>query len=343
MADGQIDIKEDAAPSKSLASQTHLHGATTVHAEEIVIVDSAGNLVGQTAGRLNVDGSGVTQPVSDGGGSLTVDALDLDIRNLATGQDKVDVRLRDAADAAFIDPVIKGQLPAALVGARLDVNVGASVAIDVSDRAAREVGRVRLWDGTDEATITPLRTLPAGGTDKVLNIREIPNRLSTFAVTIATQTPAITIGVKELLALWHASTGTKDIYIVELWATAVITTASTAGRTTLRVSNITSAPTGGTELTKLDIVQGGTTDLTNAMQVKTGGGAIGTTFIRKLAEWATQTVGRIEIPLFVASNPGNGIVLPAGSNAGISIDIEREVAHTALVDLWTVGARWLEV
>lgn len=119
MADGQIDIKEDASPTKELASQTHLHGATTVHAEEIVIVDSAGNLVGQTAGRLNVDGSGVTQPVSDGGGALTVDALDFDIRNLATGQDKVDVRLRNLADAAFIEPAIDRATAAAPTAARL--------------------------------------------------------------------------------------------------------------------------------------------------------------------------------------------------------------------------------
>lgn len=82
MAESRIDIKEDASPTKFLASQTHVHGVDTVHAEEIVIVDSAGNLVNVTANRLLVDGSGVTQPVSDAGGSLTVDALDFDIRNL---------------------------------------------------------------------------------------------------------------------------------------------------------------------------------------------------------------------------------------------------------------------
>jgi len=135
LADGQIDIKEDAAPTKQLGSQTHLHGGTTVHAEEIVIVDSAGNLVGVTAGALKVDASAVVQPVSDNGGALTVDALDLDIRNLATGQDKVDVRVRDAADATFIDLPIKAQLPAALVGGRLSVDAS-GVAVPVTDNAA---------------------------------------------------------------------------------------------------------------------------------------------------------------------------------------------------------------
>lgn len=166
MADGQIDIKEDAAPTKELATQTHLHGATTVHAEEVVIVDSAGNLVGVTAGALKVDGSAVTQPVSDGGGALTVDALDLDIRNLVPALDEVkvsgtaadgvavsgnpiriggkdgggltqdiltdasgnlQVNVLDTTDTA-VDPALKSQLPAALVTGRLDVNLGAAPA-----------------------------------------------------------------------------------------------------------------------------------------------------------------------------------------------------------------------
>lgn len=44
--------------------------------------------------------------------------------------------------SAIIDPATKGQLPAALVGGRLDVNVGASAAIDVSDRVGRALGVV---------------------------------------------------------------------------------------------------------------------------------------------------------------------------------------------------------
>lgn len=300
------------------------------------LLDSGGSNIAaiSAAGRLSVDASGVAVPVTDNGSSLTVDA--------PVGT-PVWVRESDGAAAFVGQKTMANSKPVVIASDQSAIPVTmASQTPDVTDRAAREVGRVRLWDGTDEATVTPIRTLPAS-TEKTLNVREIPNRLSTFAVAIATQTPAITIGVKELLSLWHANTGAKDIYIVELWATFVVTTAATAGRTAVRVSNITTAPTGGTELTKLDIVQGGTSDMTNAMQVKTGGGAVGTTFIRKLAEWATQTVGRVEIPLFNASNPGNGIILPAGSSAGISIDIEREVAHTALVDLWTVGARWLEI
>jgi hypothetical protein len=113
-----------------------------------------GNTVdlGDATNPVRTDPTGTTtQPVSDAGGSLTVDAVDLDIRNLATGQDKVDVRVRNAADAAFIEPATDrataaapgsarlsdgaafydatktGQLPTALVGGRLDVVVGAAL------------------------------------------------------------------------------------------------------------------------------------------------------------------------------------------------------------------------
>ena len=41
------------------------------------------------ASALKVDGSAVTQPVSDAGGTLTVDAVNLDIRDLSSGQDSV--------------------------------------------------------------------------------------------------------------------------------------------------------------------------------------------------------------------------------------------------------------
>ena len=225
----------------------------------------------------------------------------------------------------------------------VDGTVGISGTVDTSDRAAREVGRVRIWDGTDEATVIPLRTQPAT-TEKAIPIFDIPNRLATYSTVTAEIAPAITVGVKELLAIWAGSAGTKDKYIVEIWITALVTTASTAGRTTCRVSTITSAPTGGTELTKVDIGGAGASDMTNTMAAKTGGGALGNTFIRREVWHATQAVGsRVSEALFQAANPGAGIILRAGANSGISIDCERAVAHTALVDQWTVGIRWLEI
>src|SRR3990172_11420135 len=122
MANSSIDIKEDASPTKKLASQTFTRGIDTVHQEEITIGDGAtdGRVVAVTAANaLKVDGSAVNQPVTDAGGALTVDAIDLDIRNLATGQDKVDARLRNAADSTFIEPATDRATAAAPASARL--------------------------------------------------------------------------------------------------------------------------------------------------------------------------------------------------------------------------------
>lgn len=298
MADSLIQLPSDGS-GKKLGTKTWTQGADTVHGQDIVLVDSSGNVISVlNSAPAGTEYALVTRPIPSGTQTVsgTVTA------NAGTG----------------------------------------TLATDPVDDATREVGRVRLWDGTDEATITALRAAPAS-TDKALVTREVPNRLATFSVATTTIQPAISIGVKEALALWHANTQTKDIYIVEIWATVVVSTASTTGgRTAIRVSTISTAPTGGSAITPVD-PQTGTSDMTNAMQVKTGGGTIGTTFIRKLAEFATQPLGRLDIPIFNASNPGNGLILPQGTSAGISIDIEREAAHTALVDNWTVGARWLEI
>lgn len=142
MADGQIDIKEDAAPSKSLASQTHLHGATTVHAEEICIVDSAGNLVNVISNALKVDGSAVTQPVSDGGGAITVDALDLDIRNLVAATDKVDAGLWLGSSAPTVgQKTMANSLPVAVASDQGNLPIGAIAGAITPGTAAGNLGK----------------------------------------------------------------------------------------------------------------------------------------------------------------------------------------------------------
>lgn len=351
-----------------------------------------------------VDFNGVAQPITDGGGSITVDSAQLpaalvggrlDVNLGSQGAFDLSVSVpagvnvtdRDARllgrakilDSAgtVIDPALKGQLPAALVGGRLDANIGAwlgstaptvgakvsansvpvviasdqaaldvsKAALDVSDRAARDVGRVRLWDGTDIATMLPARTQPAPTSEVLVPTAPLPARIALYGCATTSIAPAITVGVKELLALWQTTgVGNKDIYIVKIIATGIVTTASTAGRSALRVSTITSAPTGGTELGKADLTGAGAAAITNTMQVKTGGGAIGTTFVRNQVWQPTQAVGsRVEALLFEANNLNSAILLRTGSSSGISIDIEREVAHTALVDQWEVAVQWVEL
>ncbi|MFQ5850896.1 MAG: hypothetical protein ACE5JU_09945 [Candidatus Binatia bacterium] len=60
-----------------------------------------------------------------------------------TAQRGLHVNLRDNAGSE-VSPATSGQLPGALVGGRLDVNVGASVAIDITDKALRDLGKVDI-------------------------------------------------------------------------------------------------------------------------------------------------------------------------------------------------------
>lgn len=235
------------------------------------------------------------------------------------------------------------------VSGTVTANVPAGLDVDVLTlpalvAGAAEVGKVQISDGTDVATVLPVRTQPAT-TEKALNTVELPCRIPTYACVTAEIAEAITIGVKEGLAIWKASAVTQDIYITELWYSFLVTTASTTGgRTTVRVSKITTAPTGGVELGKADIGGAGAAVLTNTMQVKTGGGALGTMFIRRPVEYATTPIGTmVRESLFQASTVGNGIVLRGGVADGLSMDIERVAGHTALVDQWTFGARWIEL
>jgi hypothetical protein len=63
MAAGTIQLPADGA-GKHLATETWDQAGTTVHGQKLLIADASGNVVGVTGGRLQVDGSGVTQPVS---------------------------------------------------------------------------------------------------------------------------------------------------------------------------------------------------------------------------------------------------------------------------------------
>ena len=233
------------------------------------------------------------------------------------------------------------------VSGTVTANAGTgTMATDPTDDATRELGRTRLWDGTDEATILAARSAPAT-TEKALATVRLPSRKPGFQVVTAEVAPAITIGVKELLNLWSAAAVAQDIYIVEIVVSILVTTASTTGgRTNVEVLRSTSAPTGGTALTPgpLDVGSAaGGSAITNATQVKTGGGALSTAFIRQGVEHATMPLGNNRIPIFQASSHEEGLLLKGGIDAGLNIQVNRVVAHTALVDQWTASVRWIEL
>lgn len=133
----------------ALAEIARVKNAAPVAADYALVVrtllyDAAGNALTVTATRLLVDGSGVTQPVSLAAG---VDVTDKDARLLGRA------KILDST-GAVIDPALKSQLPAALVGGRLSVDAS-GVAVPVTDSAGSltvdaPVGTpvfVRLSDG----------------------------------------------------------------------------------------------------------------------------------------------------------------------------------------------------
>jgi hypothetical protein len=108
------------------------------------------------AGALVVDGSAVSQPVNDGGGSLTVDGPLTDAQLRASP-----VPVSDGGGSLTVDTP---QLPAVLVGGRLDENVGAwmgSTAPTVGQKAMASSLPVVI--ASDQSAVTANPTQPSVG------------------------------------------------------------------------------------------------------------------------------------------------------------------------------------
>lgn len=97
MASDFIQLPTDSS-GKRLAAQTWTQATQTVYGQQIVICDASGNIVGVTAGRLQVDGSGVTQPVSAASLPLPASAA----QEHTTAASPHSVRVSDGTN--FLDP-----------------------------------------------------------------------------------------------------------------------------------------------------------------------------------------------------------------------------------------------
>lgn len=147
----------------------------------------------------------------------------------------------------------------------------ATNAPDVTDRAAREAGRVRLWDGTDEATILPRGTVPTAADKGVcvvpLNVSRPAYQVVTAEITLAT-----TVGVKECLNLWHPSSLTKDVFILEIGVNLGVP--FTVGRMAYEISFTSAIGTGGATVTPQQLNRADPASGLEARVVKTGGGTL---------------------------------------------------------------------
>lgn len=113
----------------------------------IQIKDAAGDAL-----NINADGS---VPITDNGGSLTVDAVDLDIRDLAFATDKVDVGGSVVAlDAGTLAALESITVQNGAGGAAVNVQDGGnSLTVDAVDLDIRDLSHsqdsVKIGDGTD--------------------------------------------------------------------------------------------------------------------------------------------------------------------------------------------------
>lgn len=161
MADATIGVLESTDPAaKKVDNDSLTVGADTVYRQRVRLAGaSAADLATVVSGRLSVDGSGVTQPVSAASLPLPAGAA----QEHATAASPHAARLSDGA--AFYDAAKTGQLPAALIGGRLDVNVGNTPSVTVTGAVDTELTTADLdtGAGTDTRAVVGLALAAPGG------------------------------------------------------------------------------------------------------------------------------------------------------------------------------------
>lgn len=139
--------------------------AATIAASDSVgayVRASDGSLIGATSNRLHI---------ADGGGSLTVDATDLDIRDLAFATDSIDVSGSSVSITGDVN-VTQGTSPWVVSATNLDIRdlAFATDKVDVSGSSVSISGDVNVTQGTSpwvvSATDLDIRDLSAA-TDSV--------------------------------------------------------------------------------------------------------------------------------------------------------------------------------
>lgn len=140
---------------------------------------------------------------------------------------------------------------------------------DVTDRATRETGRVRLWDGTDEATIIP-RDSASTSTDKGLAVVKLSQHAPGYQTVTTEITSATTTGVKENLTLWHPAASLHNVYIVEIGANLRVVQTVGSFAWEVQYINAENATPGGTTLTGQPLNRGDAASDLIVRQVPTG-------------------------------------------------------------------------
>lgn len=221
-ADGSINITDNGGSLTVDAVQLDIDDLNaTDDAVSSWTKDGTGNAITSTGGALDVNISNasisVTQGTSpwvvgDGGGSLTVDATDFDIRDLTHVSDSV--KIGDGTD--FLAVNADGSLNITDNGGSLTVD---ATQLDIDDLNATD-DAVQAWtfDGTGNAIGSTGGSLNVNLTNTIsVNDAALANSaILAVAETVSTSAAAIVDGGDELAGrkyLYVYNNGSKDVYI----------------------------------------------------------------------------------------------------------------------------------
>lgn len=218
---------------------------------------------------------------------------------------------------------------------------------DVSDRATREVGRTRLWDGTDEATVIARDASPAP-TDKGLAVVPLVKHEPGYQVVTTEITSATTTGIKELLTLWHPNTLLKDAFILEIGINfRIVQTAGTFGFELQFISAENATP-GGTTLTPQPFNRGDAASGLTVRQVVTGAPTVtGSIFQRATFPLPAAASPMVTFDGFIVFscedrvNYSDAIQLRNGQSEGLRISQDIAAALTT-APIFTAYAKYVE-
>lgn len=196
---------------------------------------------------------------------------------------------------------------------------------DMTDRAAREAGRVRVWDGVDEATVIPRGGSPVS-TDKALAVMPLISGRPVYQLVTPERTmPTLTAAALDyLLTLWHPATLTKDVFILEIGVN--IRGVQTAGAFAFELSFMSAenATPGGTAVTPQPLSLANAASGLTVRSAPAAPTLTGQLFQRAsfpLPAAATPLVGPGYESLIVyrAHEPDDAIVLRSGFAEGLAV------------------------
>lgn len=156
----------------------------------------------------------------------------------------------DAASLAALETITVANLlnPHPVSGTVSVANFPAGQTVDVTDRAARENGRFRVWNGTDEASVLGRGAIPSA-TDYGMAVVPLNIPRPSYQAVTGEITSGVAVATAQLMTVWHPSNLAKDAFIIEIGANVGVQ--HTAGRFSFDLQYISAenATPGGTTVT----------------------------------------------------------------------------------------------